>query len=170
MFLFLRRALGGPRLWDCNRDARCLLLVGSLDGIPLASCLPRSSHSSSLQYPDSGQIGANTILKWWGNTVYKNTADANSTPLRTVSGDDYFGCVSLSSLTHLDAHGSVLDLVLRLTDHGRDRGDSWTVCFFLGFLCLSALCDSFDRIVCVVLNGVSDDEVLFIFCDPPCNR
>ncbi|EIM92032.1 small oligopeptide transporter [Stereum hirsutum FP-91666 SS1] len=44
-----------------------------------------------LQYPESGQIGANTILKWWGNTVYKNTADANSTPLRTVSGDDYFG-------------------------------------------------------------------------------
>lgn len=34
---------------------------------------------------------------------------------------------------------------------------------FLGFLYLSALCDSSDRIVCVVLNGVSDDEVLFIF-------
>ncbi|EPQ50620.1 small oligopeptide transporter [Gloeophyllum trabeum ATCC 11539] len=38
-----------------------------------------------LQYPRNGTIGANTLAKWWGNTVYTNTADYNGTALRTLS-------------------------------------------------------------------------------------
>ncbi|KAJ8518202.1 hypothetical protein ONZ45_g4707 [Pleurotus djamor] len=32
-----------------------------------------------LQYPLNGRIGANTIQNWWGNRVYRNTSDWNST-------------------------------------------------------------------------------------------
>ncbi|KAI0827216.1 small oligopeptide transporter [Trametes gibbosa] len=44
-----------------------------------------------LQYPKNGQIGESTIQQWWGNTVYKNTADWHSAPLRRVSEGAYFG-------------------------------------------------------------------------------
>ncbi|KAH9855546.1 small oligopeptide transporter [Lenzites betulinus] len=44
-----------------------------------------------LQYPKNGQIGESTIQRWWGNTVYKNTADWHSVPLRRVSEGAYFG-------------------------------------------------------------------------------
>lgn len=39
-----------------------------------------------LQFPQNGAIGANNILTWWGNTVFLNTADGKSTPLRTTDG------------------------------------------------------------------------------------
>ena len=39
-----------------------------------------------LQFPKDGTIGANSIQKWWGNTVYQNTADWASTPLLTPTG------------------------------------------------------------------------------------
>ncbi|KAF8264679.1 OPT oligopeptide transporter [Lactarius quietus] len=45
----------------------------------------------TLQYPRNGNIGLNSILKWWGNTVYLNTADAKGTPLKTVSDGQTFG-------------------------------------------------------------------------------
>ncbi|KAJ8488073.1 hypothetical protein ONZ51_g3778 [Trametes cubensis] len=44
-----------------------------------------------LQYPKNGQIGRNTIQQWWGNTVYKNTADWRAAPLRMVAEGDHFG-------------------------------------------------------------------------------
>ncbi|KDQ11754.1 hypothetical protein BOTBODRAFT_176948 [Botryobasidium botryosum FD-172 SS1] len=44
-----------------------------------------------LQYPLHGNIGANTIQKWWGNTVYDNTADANFMPLVTLGDGERFG-------------------------------------------------------------------------------
>ncbi|KAJ3508146.1 hypothetical protein NLJ89_g5912 [Agrocybe chaxingu] len=44
-----------------------------------------------LQYPRNGTIGENTIQKWWGNTIYMNTADAAGTPLLTVAEGDFFG-------------------------------------------------------------------------------
>ncbi|KAG6336421.1 hypothetical protein ID866_2664 [Astraeus odoratus] len=44
-----------------------------------------------LQFPKNGTIGLNSIQKWWGNTVFLNTADAKGTPLWTVNGT--FGCV-----------------------------------------------------------------------------
>ncbi|KAJ7593400.1 small oligopeptide transporter [Mycena floridula] len=44
-----------------------------------------------LQYPLNGQIGANTIHQWWGNTVFKRTADWNQTPLRKLGVGEKFG-------------------------------------------------------------------------------
>ncbi len=38
-------------------------------------------------------IGHDTVQKWWGNTVFKNTADWHATPLRVVPEGEYFGCV-----------------------------------------------------------------------------
>ncbi|KAF8261430.1 OPT oligopeptide transporter [Lactarius quietus] len=45
----------------------------------------------TLQYPDNGNIGLNSIQSWWGNTVFLNTADAKGTPLKTLSGGETFG-------------------------------------------------------------------------------
>lgn len=39
-----------------------------------------------LQYPENGAIGGNNVLKWWGNTVFLDTADGKATPLRAVDG------------------------------------------------------------------------------------
>ncbi|CAA7262484.1 unnamed protein product [Cyclocybe aegerita] len=44
-----------------------------------------------LQYPLDGNIGRNTIQKWWGNRVYKDTLDWKSTPLRKLTDGDTFG-------------------------------------------------------------------------------
>ena len=46
-----------------------------------------------LQYPLNGTIGANTILTWWGNTVFTNTGDWNSVALKTVPDGQIFGLV-----------------------------------------------------------------------------
>ncbi|KAF8263206.1 hypothetical protein EI94DRAFT_1598528, partial [Lactarius quietus] len=45
----------------------------------------------TLQYPDNGNIGLNSIQNWWGNTVFLNTADAKGTPLKTLSDGKTFG-------------------------------------------------------------------------------
>ena len=39
-----------------------------------------------LQYPQNGAIGASNVSKWWGNTVFLNTADGLATPLQAVNG------------------------------------------------------------------------------------
>ncbi|KAI0697179.1 small oligopeptide transporter [Cytidiella melzeri] len=45
-----------------------------------------------LQYPSNGHIGEDSILGWWGNTVWMNTADYNMTAGKTLlTGSDYFG-------------------------------------------------------------------------------
>jgi OPT family small oligopeptide transporter len=36
-----------------------------------------------LEFPQAGAIGANSIQKWWGNTVFLNTADGRQTSLLT---------------------------------------------------------------------------------------
>ncbi|KAI0794846.1 OPT oligopeptide transporter protein-domain-containing protein [Abortiporus biennis] len=48
-----------------------------------------------LQYPQNGNIGS-AIRSWWGNTVYRRTADWNATPLRTLAAGETFGYVHLS--------------------------------------------------------------------------
>ncbi|KAH6904577.1 small oligopeptide transporter [Coprinopsis sp. MPI-PUGE-AT-0042] len=48
-----------------------------------------------LQYPLGGTIGGNNIQKWWGNTVFKNTYDWDSTPLRELQPGDIFGAPGL---------------------------------------------------------------------------
>ncbi|KAI4523127.1 OPT-domain-containing protein [Schizophyllum commune Loenen D] len=53
-----------------------------------------------LQYPANGTIGANSLQKWWGNTVHKNTLDWSSTPLRRLDQGQSFGCVGTCSGTH----------------------------------------------------------------------
>jgi len=45
----------------------------------------------TLQYPDNGNIGLNSIQNWWGNTVFLNTADSKGTPLKTLSDGQTFG-------------------------------------------------------------------------------
>ncbi|KAI0271699.1 OPT oligopeptide transporter [Gloeopeniophorella convolvens] len=45
----------------------------------------------AFQYPRHGSIGKNSIEKWWGNTVYNNTADQQALPLRTVLKGEFFG-------------------------------------------------------------------------------
>jgi hypothetical protein len=48
----------------------------------------------TLQYPNNGNIGLNTIQKWWGNTVYMNTADAQGLPIKTLAAGETFGPTS----------------------------------------------------------------------------
>ena len=45
----------------------------------------------TLQYPRNGEIGANNIMKWWGNTVFMKTGDWDSVVLRTVPEGETFG-------------------------------------------------------------------------------
>lgn len=47
-----------------------------------------------LQFPASGNIGINNIQAWWGNNVYKNTADWNGTPLKQLTPGQTFGYVT----------------------------------------------------------------------------
>jgi len=49
--------------------------------------------SRSLQYPLNGSIGANSIQKWWGNTVYQKTVDWNQRPLVELAKGAKFGYV-----------------------------------------------------------------------------
>lgn len=44
-----------------------------------------------LQYPRNGTIGANSIHKWWGNTVYTHTDDYNSVPHIDLAPGSRFG-------------------------------------------------------------------------------
>lgn len=45
----------------------------------------------ALQYPANGQLGIDSIQAWWGNQVFKNTADWNMTALRSLSIGETFG-------------------------------------------------------------------------------
>jgi len=45
----------------------------------------------ALQYPRNGNMGANSVGRWWGNTVYTQTADQNALPLRKVAAGEFFG-------------------------------------------------------------------------------
>jgi len=45
----------------------------------------------ALQYPRRGTIGMGTIERWWGNTVYTQTADQKALPLRHVVAGEFFG-------------------------------------------------------------------------------
>ncbi|KAJ6567567.1 small oligopeptide transporter [Mycena vulgaris] len=44
-----------------------------------------------LQYPMNGSIGEKSVLQWWGNTVFTNTLDWKSTPLRSLRDGETFG-------------------------------------------------------------------------------
>jgi len=44
-----------------------------------------------LEYPLNGSIGQNTIRSWWGNQVYKQTADWKNTPLKILPAGQTFG-------------------------------------------------------------------------------
>ncbi len=48
----------------------------------------------TLQYPDNGSIGLNSIQQWWGNTVYLNTADVAGVPDRILPDGQTFGPAS----------------------------------------------------------------------------
>ena len=45
----------------------------------------------TLQYPQNGNIGLNTIQTWWGNTVYTKTADYQGVPYKTLTEGQTFG-------------------------------------------------------------------------------
>lgn len=64
------------------------VLSGALDsGVAIGAILV----FFCLQYPNNGKIGANSIQKWWGNTVYTNTADWQGAPLKTIPEGGFFG-------------------------------------------------------------------------------
>ncbi|PFH48073.1 hypothetical protein AMATHDRAFT_6159 [Amanita thiersii Skay4041] len=44
-----------------------------------------------LQYPQNGSIGFHTVRQWWGNKVYKETMDWQSTPLLRPEPGEVFG-------------------------------------------------------------------------------
>lgn len=44
-----------------------------------------------LQYPANGKIGLSNIQKWWGNTVFLNTADGKALPLLQPPAGGTFG-------------------------------------------------------------------------------
>jgi OPT family oligopeptide transporter len=48
----------------------------------------------TLQFPKDGTIGANNVLKWWGNVGAFNNTDGNSVPLKTVAPGMTFGPTS----------------------------------------------------------------------------
>lgn len=56
---------------------------------------------SSLEFPLAGTIGANTVQHWWGNRVFKETADWQYVPLKTVAAGEHFGYVCMSCDAHL---------------------------------------------------------------------
>ena len=41
-------------------------------------------------------IGRNTIQTWWGNTVWKNTADYTYNATKTLNPGETFGCDLMS--------------------------------------------------------------------------
>ena len=45
----------------------------------------------ALQYPKNGTIGQNSVLEWWGNTVYTKTADYMGVPYKTIAKGETFG-------------------------------------------------------------------------------
>ncbi|KAH7915948.1 OPT oligopeptide transporter [Hygrophoropsis aurantiaca] len=45
----------------------------------------------ALQYPQNGTIGATTIAKWWGNTVFLKTADGKGVTYRPIPESGTFG-------------------------------------------------------------------------------
>ena len=47
----------------------------------------------TLQYPRNGDIGENTIMTWWGNTVFMNTGDWDSVVLKQIPEGESFGYV-----------------------------------------------------------------------------
>ena len=44
-----------------------------------------------LQYPKNGTIGLNIVQKWWGNTVFVNTADGKNFPYKPLPASGMFG-------------------------------------------------------------------------------
>ncbi|KAJ7148645.1 small oligopeptide transporter [Mycena crocata] len=44
-----------------------------------------------LQYPLNGSIGKQSVLKWWGNTVFMDTLDWKNAPFRILQNGETFG-------------------------------------------------------------------------------
>ena len=93
-----RCALGCAGRGNCHWDHPSILLVRNYSSDSYCACalidnVVSPVGSRSLQYPSNGHIGDGTILSWWGNTVWKRTADYNMTALRSVKavGEDSFG-------------------------------------------------------------------------------
>ena len=86
-----RRAFGCTRLRNCDRHPYCFLRVRTIIiSIPL-TWVDGFYVLVSLQYPRRGTIGKGTIESWWGNTVYTQTADSKTLPLREVVAGEFFG-------------------------------------------------------------------------------
>ena len=89
---FRRCALCCTRLWDSDRDLDSVLRVRLTHSFPWLRW-QALLFFSSLQYPQHGTMGANTIESWWGNTVYLKTADQQALPMRKVVPGEFFGLV-----------------------------------------------------------------------------
>ncbi|KAJ7506251.1 hypothetical protein B0H11DRAFT_1707415, partial [Mycena galericulata] len=56
----------------------------------------RLTMSLGLQYPLDGDIGSNSVPKWWSYTVFKPTLDWQSVPSRSLPAGESFGHVVAS--------------------------------------------------------------------------
>lgn len=96
-FFYSRRAFCGVRRRNRSRNHLGFLLVCTLPELPSnLTHLTRSLHLCvcSLQFPQNGRIGRNTIQAWWGNTVWQHTADFRSIPLKRPEPGSIFGYVA----------------------------------------------------------------------------
>ena len=76
--------LGKLRLTLPSKD----VLSAALDsGVAIAAILI----FFCLEYPENGNIGKDTIQKWWGNTVSFTNADAAGTPFKLLPEGGFFG-------------------------------------------------------------------------------
>lgn len=58
---------------------------------PFVSPLPPRSLSALTQRLTDGSPSHATPSQWWGNTVYKSTADAQETPFKNLTEGQTFG-------------------------------------------------------------------------------
>ncbi|KII86303.1 hypothetical protein PLICRDRAFT_114715 [Plicaturopsis crispa FD-325 SS-3] len=93
-----------------------------------------------LQFPRNGTIGQDTIQSWWGNTVYQNTADYQSLPLKTVAEGSYFGYVCFTQCRKFHRLITAYPVVL---DHGS---------MYYGMYLMLGMRPCCYRVVCIFSN------------------
>ena len=76
---------------DCFSDGTCIDLDVLSAGLDVGYIIGALFIFFFLEYPNNGTIGLNNVQAWWGNTVYRNTADFTGVPLKTLSAGEKFG-------------------------------------------------------------------------------
>ena len=103
-YVIRRRHFGWWSKYNCKPMASFSILdhfPDSLDMIDVLSAALDAGYAVgliviffSLQYPNNGTIGLNSIQAWWGNTVYTNTDDFAGVPNKVLAKGETFGPTS----------------------------------------------------------------------------